>query len=284
MSDQSSRTIFDEYYYATGCGRPYGRDPAWLDFFDKVGARIQSTIQPASVLDAGCAWGLLVEALRRRDVDAFGVDVSEFAVQKAHPDVRRFCWVGSLAEPLPGAYDLVVCIEVLEHMPPEQAGQAIGNLCSISRDILFSSTPFDYKEATHFNVRPPEYWAEAFARQGYFRDVDYDASFITPWAVRYRRRDEPLARIVREYERRYFELWKENVDLRQLAAENRDTLSEYYQRLAQAEQGSTLAHQELESIRGSRSWKLGRSLAEMRLRLAPNGSRRAHLLKKVGLL
>lgn len=284
MSDQPERTIFDEYYYATGCGRPYGRDPEWMNFFEQIADRIQSSIGPASVLDAGCAWGLLVEALRRRDVDAFGVDVSEFAVQKAHPDVRRFCWVGSLAEPLPGAYDLVVCIEVLEHMPAEQAEQAIGNLCRLSRDILFSSTPFDYKEATHFNVRPPEYWAEAFARQGYFRDVDYDASFITPWAVRYRRRNEPVARMVREYERRYFELWKENVDLRLLAAENRAALSDYAERAAQAEQGSKLAHQELEEIRGSRSWKLGRRLAEMRLRLVPSGSRRERLLKKIRLL
>ena len=46
------------------------------------------------------------------------------------------------------------------------------------------------------NVRPPEYWAEQFARQGFVRDVDFDASFITPWAVRFRRSAEPLHRVI----------------------------------------------------------------------------------------
>lgn len=28
--------------------------------------------------------------------------------------------------------------------------------------------------ASHINVQPPEYWAQLFARQGFFRDVDFD--------------------------------------------------------------------------------------------------------------
>jgi hypothetical protein len=98
-------------------------------------------------------------------------------------------------------------------------------LCQHSDDILFSSTPNDYKEVSHFNVQPPEYWAELFAREGFFRDVDFDASFITPWAVRYRKVDEPLHRIVRNYERKFWLLWKENSDLRDLTIELREDLA-----------------------------------------------------------
>jgi hypothetical protein len=64
-------------------------------------------------------------------------------------------------------------------------------------------------------VQPPEAWAEAFAREGFLRDLDYDASFITPWAVRFRRRSEPLPRIVREYERVAARLAIERNELRQ---------------------------------------------------------------------
>jgi hypothetical protein len=189
-----------------------------------VAERIVSDIGPGTVLDAGCGWGFLVEKLRERNVEAWGIDVSEYAIEKVHEDIRPYCRVASALDPLPHKYDLVITIEVLEHMPSAEAGRAAANLCAYTDDILFSSTPFDYKEATHFNVRPPEEWAELFARQGFLRDVDFDASFVTPWALRLRRQDETKVRMVREYERKFFLLWKENVDLRQQVADTENAV------------------------------------------------------------
>jgi O-antigen biosynthesis protein len=216
---------FDAYYYAHGCGRPYQRDDEWLGFFDKIAARIASDIGPASVLDAGCAMGFLVERLRARGVEAFGIDISEYAIGNVHESVRPFCWAGSVAVPFPRRYDLIVTIEVLEHMPPDEAERAVANFCQHTDDILFSSTPNDYKEASHVNVHPPEYWAVLFARQGFFRDVDFDGSFLAPWATRFRRRSDPPPRLISDYERKYWLLWKENADLRALAVETRDELA-----------------------------------------------------------
>jgi hypothetical protein len=51
----------------------------------------------------------------------------------------------------------------------------------------------------------PGYWAEQFARRQFYRDLDFDASFITPWAVRFRRSGEPFHRLVHRYERRSWE-------------------------------------------------------------------------------
>jgi len=143
-----------------------------------------------------------VEALRKRGVEAYGIDISEYAIDHVHEDIKEYCWVGSVTEPLPQSYDLIVCIEVLEHLQPGESQQAIANLCQYTDDILFSSTPSDYGEATHYNVQPPEYWAESLARLSYFRDVDFDASFITAWATRFRKRRETLIRLIREYERK----------------------------------------------------------------------------------
>ena len=184
-----------------------------MAFFRGIADRIIADIGPQSVLDAGCALGFLIEGLRGRGVEAFGRDVSAFAIDNVHPSIRPYCDRGSIAEPLARRYDLIVSIEVLEHMRADEARAAIANLCRFTDDMLFSSTPFDYKEVTHFNVQPPEYWAELFAQQGFYRDVDFDASFITEWAVRFRRRQEPLHRIIRDYERGYWLLRKENRDL-----------------------------------------------------------------------
>ncbi|MDM8527949.1 glycosyltransferase [Anaerolineales bacterium HSG24] len=244
MEPQKIADLYDAHYFATGCGLPYQRDEHWLNFFDGIAKSIIKEIEPQTVLDAGCAMGFLVENLRKQNVEAYGVDISEYAIENVHPDIAPYCRVGSVADPLPQRYDLIVSIEVLEHMPKAEAEQAVANFCQHADDILFSSTPFDYKEETHFNVQPLEYWAEQFARHGFFRDVDFDASFITNWAVRFRSQQEPPHRIVRDYERRFWLLWKENTDLRDLAQE---TSTEIRQHLA--EKDALVAHFETEVAR-----------------------------------
>lgn len=196
-------TTFGAEYYATSCGKPYCRNEEWLAFFGGIADRIVAEINPRRVLDAGCALGLLVETLRARNVEAFGVDISSYAVANAAAGTRPYLREGSVADELSEHYDLIVSIEVLEHVPAAAADAAIANFCRHTGDVLFSSSPLDFSEATHVNVRPPEYWAEQFARHGFVRDVDFDASFITPWAVRFRRTSDPLHRIVADYERRH---------------------------------------------------------------------------------
>ena len=205
---------FDAHYYAHSCGQPYCRNEQWLRFFGGIADAIVREMAPARVLDAGCALGLLVEALRERGVEAYGVDVSDYAIGQVHESVKPYCRVGSIAGDLGGHYDLIVCIEVLEHMPAAEANAAIDRFAQHTDDVLFSSSPKDYTETTHVNVRQPEEWAEAFARRGFFRDLDFDASFITPWAVRFRRRREAMPRMVREYERAFARADLERNELR----------------------------------------------------------------------
>ena len=289
MDPNYSAKNFDVYYFAIGCGRPYQRDAKWLDFFGNIADRIISDIRPASVLDAGCAWGFLVEALRQRGIEAYGLDISEYAIQNVHADIKPYCWVGSVTDTFPRKYDLIVCIEVLEHLPKAQAEQAIVNFCLHSEDVLFSSTPFDYKESTHFNVQPPEYWSELFARQGFFREIDFDASFVTQWAVRYRRKSEPLPYMVREYERKFFLLWKENTDLRSLALEMRAGLAkkehlitEISEKAVELDKRANTVDNQLNEIYASRSWQFLQKIQRLRLRLVPKGSRRERLLFRKG--
>lgn len=252
MESQETPAVFDSYYYAHGCGLPYKRDENWFRFFGTVADHILREINPRTVLDAGCAFGFLVELLRKQGVEAYGIDISEYAIQNVAPEVQPYCRVGSITDPFPQKYDLIVSIEVLEHMPKRDAERAIENICRHTDDVLFSSSPFDYKEATHYNVQPPEYWVEQFARQGFIRDVDFDAAFITAWAVRFRRNREPLHRILRDQERRYWQLSKENADLRSLVTDMRNMLShEEYLRQLQSDQVDAQASVFGEQIRAS---------------------------------
>lgn len=205
---------YGTYYYRHDCGVPYERNEYWLDFFDGVAEAIVREFHPTTVLDAGCAMGFLVEALRKRGVEAWGVDVSEFAISQVDDSVREYCSVGTLADPLPRRYDLVVCIEVLEHVQPAETDRAIANICAATDRLLLSTSPDDYGEATHLNVQPPEAWSATLAREGLLRDVDRDASYVTPWAAFYSRGEEPLPETVRRYDRAWWRLRREVLEVR----------------------------------------------------------------------
>lgn len=255
-------TIFDSYYFAHGCGEPYQRNDTWLGLFRWFAERIEQDLQPQNVLDAGCAFGLLVECLRERGVDAWGIDISEFALRNVPEAMRPYCSLGSVTEPLQvegftgTRFDLIVCIEVLEHLAPEESEKAVRNLCQYTDRVLFSSSPFDYKEPTHFNVKLPEYWADLFARQGFYRDIDFDASFISPWAACYQRKSLSINRLVHDYERKFWLLWKENVDLRQANQEMRQKLSGQENKLEQLNQELSRLTEQVRLIVSSRTWRL----------------------------
>ena len=180
--------LYDEKYYKCHCGPdPYERTDAWLQFFGNIAQEVIRSLSPRTVFDAGCAWGFLVEAFWDRGVEAKGVDISQYAIEQVRRDMQPFCSVGSLTVPIDGRYDLVTCIEVLEHMQADQAEQAIANLCQITDTILFSSSPTDLTEETHFNVQPPIGWLKLFAKYSFAPDLVYDASFLVPHAILFRR-------------------------------------------------------------------------------------------------
>ncbi len=183
--------LFDANYYRTGLGFPYERNDHWLNFFGAIADEIIRSLKPQTVFDAGCAMGFLVESLWDRGVEAYGVDVSSFAISQVRRDVQRHCREGSLVDPIEGRYDLVTCIEVLEHLLPEETEAVIGNLAAITDTILFSSSPTDVTEATHFNVRPVIGWLKLFAEAGFSPDCVFDASFVAPHAMLLRKQQQP---------------------------------------------------------------------------------------------
>jgi glycosyltransferase involved in cell wall biosynthesis/2-polyprenyl-3-methyl-5-hydroxy-6-metoxy-1,4-benzoquinol methylase len=213
--DESQHSYGEQYYknYPSDSGLPYERADVWLNFFAHIAERIIEHVHPRTALDVGCAKGFLVEALRDRGVEAFGLDISEYAIGQIRKDIRPFCWVGSAADALTRRYDLIVCIEVLEHLSEIDAQTAVANLCEHSDDILFSSSPDHHPDPTHVNVQPVEYWAGLFAAHGFYRDLELDANFIARHAVRFRKSNASLSSLVKAYEQRLWAQMETTQDL-----------------------------------------------------------------------
>ena len=99
--------------------------------------------------------------------------------------------MASLTDPIAGHFDLVTCIEVMEHLPPELVRPAVANLCAAADTILFSSTPSDFSEQTHYSVHPPIFWLNLFAEFAFWPDARFDASYITQHAMLLRKGEPP---------------------------------------------------------------------------------------------
>ncbi len=250
------------------------RERAKLDH-DSVVRKILALLQPATVLHVGCGKGSLVGSLRHAGIDAFGIDASEQAMTGVPADLRPFCSVRSPVEPLPQRYGLIVCLDSLTGLTAKQAGQAIESFCLHSDDILFSPA----LSHSAFEAAP-ETWSELFARHGFFRDLDFDAAFAGPRAVRYRRAHDP-ALVIGAYERRLALLERESRARRELnISQHRELLAaeSALQAAKLRPWGLGARWSELESSPG---WVVLQKLQLLRARFAPPGSRREQLLEEV---
>jgi len=110
--------------------------------------RLAGGLAGKRALDVGCGGGILAEAMAARGATVTGIDLAEKPVKVAMVHAAetksaveyRIVSAEALAEESPGAFDVVTCMEMLEHVPdPPSTVRACARLVKPGGQVFFST-------------------------------------------------------------------------------------------------------------------------------------------------
>ena len=119
-------------------------NPLRLDWIDGI-----SPLKGQRVLDVGCGGGILADAMARKGADVLGIDLAEKSLKVAQLHALeagtsqityRLVAAEALAAEMPDHFDVVTCMEMLEHVPdPASVVQACARLAKPGGWVFFST-------------------------------------------------------------------------------------------------------------------------------------------------
>ena len=140
-----------------------------------------------NILDYGCAKGFMVRAFRYMHYDAYGCDISEYALGHAPEDVKGYLldagkpeFAYHLGYQFPDGFDWVISKDVLEHVSYEDLPKTVRFLSNISRRAFVIvplgegnkyNAPEYELDKTHIVRENADWWRRTFEENGFRVDV-----------------------------------------------------------------------------------------------------------------
>lgn len=135
----------------------------WIRFF----------IKPKNCLDVGCGTGRLVYLLRKLGIEAYGIDISKYALKRTRQESQPYLKLGDITK-IPfedNTFDLVVTFDVLEHIERPKLKKAVDETIRVSQKWILHKiytyennwiTFFHHKDFSHISVLSQNFWLNLF--------------------------------------------------------------------------------------------------------------------------
>lgn len=186
-------SIYDADYFLRGpeSGKSLYTDYRWMP--EATRPMVASMVSALgithahTVLDFGCSRGYVVRALREMEYRAFGVDVSDWALENADERAKLFCGYPELMLSPIKRYDWIIAKDVLEHV--EDLQPTIDRIMHAATVGVFAVVPLSLmdgdpyivaeyeKDVTHLHRLCLSSWAKMFMRPGWA----VEGRYMLPW-------------------------------------------------------------------------------------------------------
>jgi SAM-dependent methyltransferase len=161
-------------------------DDKFVDHFQRV-----FPIRDKNMLDLGCALGGIVLALNKKGANAFGMDLSEYAIQKGQkifPELVGRTVISS-SHQLPydnDSFDIVLSNQVFEHIPEGIVPQMMSEISRVMRPgaiawiglVLADGAHRPFVDGPdHITLKTLDWWKERITEAGLIFDNSIDEAF-----------------------------------------------------------------------------------------------------------
>lgn len=134
---------------------------------------IKIFIKPRNCLDVGCGTGQLVYFLRKLGIEAYGIEISRYALECANREIKPYLKEGNITK-IPyddNIFDLVTTFDVLEHIERPKLKKAVDETVRVTKKwILHKMYTFENKwisffhpkDFSHISVLSQSFWLNLF--------------------------------------------------------------------------------------------------------------------------
>jgi cyclopropane fatty-acyl-phospholipid synthase-like methyltransferase len=172
-----SRKLKELAHKVLKCGNLYD-----ADYFDKregraarsaivIAESIVKDLNPTTVVDVGCGTGTILDALRQKGCQVFGLEYSEAALEYCRKKGLNILKFDLQKDSFSGNhFDVAISTEVAEHLPAAVADRYVSLLTSLSKIVIFTAAQPGQGGTNHVNEQSPSYWTTKFYNLGFQLD------------------------------------------------------------------------------------------------------------------
>jgi hypothetical protein len=157
---------FNVDYYEKSVNTPYGgfiKEYTWENFSDHAFMkmdfikRVFGPFYVKSILFGGCAKGFEIRAAKERGYDAYGIDISEYAITHAEPSIKSRCELGTMVDLSrfkDNEFDLFASFDAWHTIHPEDRVQTAKEVSRVAKKGVLIRTGFSYGGESQFRFAP----------------------------------------------------------------------------------------------------------------------------------